>query len=300
MHLHDLVLFHPPYTAENLPKVTELVSEDVRQRYYDFIWEPCNRHTFARPDIESRIERDPFPIPHATARDHYFAGRDVEYWISGLTDALMATEWVAAHKKDHPIERYLDFGCSSGRVVRHFLCQNFARSCHGTDLNTGTIQWAQQHIPAGIFLNNTIIPHLPFPDAYFDLITAYSVFTHIDLLEEAWLLELRRVLRPGGTIALSNHSEAVWSSINPDHFMFEALKNSQPTENIEITPEIFSSGMPFPRFGFVSIEGVANEINMFRSRNHIREAWGRIFTIEAIIERGHLFHDLIFLSHPEP
>ena len=66
MHLHDLVLFHPPYTAENLPKVTELVSEDVRQRYYDFIWEPCNRHTFARPEIDSRIERESFPIPHAT------------------------------------------------------------------------------------------------------------------------------------------------------------------------------------------------------------------------------------------
>lgn len=299
MHLNDLVLFHPPYTAANLPGIAELATDELRERYYDFIWEPSNRDTFAREDIDRRIQLDPLPIPHESARDRYFAGRDVEYWVSGLTDALMATEWVAVHKGDQPIERYLDFGCSSGRVVRHFLCQNLARVCHGTDLNTGTIQWAQRNIPSGIFLNNTIVPHLPFPDAYFDLITAYSVFTHIDLLEEAWLLELRRVLRPGGTIALSNHSEAVWASIDRDHFMYEDLKNSQPTENIEITPEVFSSGMPHPRFGFVRQDGVANEVSMFRSRNHIREAWGRIFAIEEIIGRGHLFHDLIFMSHPE-
>jgi hypothetical protein len=41
-------------------------------------------------------------------------------------------------------------------------------------------------------------PPLPFEDGYFDLIYSLSVFTHLTTTWEAWLHELRRVLKPQG------------------------------------------------------------------------------------------------------
>jgi ubiquinone/menaquinone biosynthesis C-methylase UbiE len=52
---------------------------------------------------------------------------------------------------------------------------------------------------------NTILPHLPFEDRYFDVVYAGSVFTHIDDLATTWFLELRRVLRAGGMLYVTIH-----------------------------------------------------------------------------------------------
>ena len=54
-------------------------------------------------------------------------------------------------------------------------------------------------------LVNTILPYLPFEDRYFDVIYAGSVFTHIDDFAQTWFLELRRVLRAGGTLYVTIH-----------------------------------------------------------------------------------------------
>ena len=43
-------------------------------------------------------------------------------------------------------------------------------------------------------------PPLDFPDDHFDLVTALSVFTHIADGWSDWLLEIRRVLKPGGLL----------------------------------------------------------------------------------------------------
>jgi len=44
------------------------------------------------------------------------------------------------------------------------------------------------------------VPGLPYPDGHFDLVYAMSVFTHIVEDWAGWLLELRRVLAPGGIL----------------------------------------------------------------------------------------------------
>jgi SAM-dependent methyltransferase len=68
----------------------------------------------------------------------------------------------------------------------------------GVDIKAETIDWCQQHLAPLNFAATTTYPHLPFEDSYFDLVYACSVFTHIADLPDAWFLELRRVLRPGG------------------------------------------------------------------------------------------------------
>ena len=110
-----------------------------------------------------------------------------------------------------PAPRLLDFGCASGRVLRHVACQQDRAEPWGCDIARNNVEWISTHLPRSIrVFQNTIFPHLPVEDRFFDVICAFSVFTHIDDFEDLWLLELRRVLRPGGIAFLTIHSERSW------------------------------------------------------------------------------------------
>jgi SAM-dependent methyltransferase len=61
--------------------------------------------------------------------------------------------------------------------------------------------------PCRYFCTTTTAPHLPFEDGYFDLIYAGSVFTHIADLADAWFLELKRIVRPGGRLYITVHDK---------------------------------------------------------------------------------------------
>ena len=69
--------------------------------------------------------------------------------------------------------------------------------------------WCQENLsPPFNFATVTTAPHLPFEDRYFDLIYCGSVFTHIDHdLADAWLLELKRIIRPGGRVYITVHDK---------------------------------------------------------------------------------------------
>lgn len=103
-------------------------------------------------------------------------------------------------------DRILDFGCGAGRMVRHL--KDLSETCEiwGTDISAEHIYWCKQHLsPPFHFATTTKVPHLPFEDGSFRLVYCGSVFTHIDDLADAWLLELRRILAPGGRLYLTIH-----------------------------------------------------------------------------------------------
>jgi SAM-dependent methyltransferase len=114
-------------------------------------------------------------------------------------------------------QRILDLGCGAGRMIR-FL-KSFADSCEiwGTDIRSDCIYWCKQHLsPPFHFATTTTIPHLPFEDKYFNLIYCGSVFTHIDDLSEAWLLEIRRVLSPHGRFYVTIHDNHTIKLLHED------------------------------------------------------------------------------------
>ena len=107
------------------------------------------------------------------------------------------------------IGRVLDFGCGWGRIYRLFLRNCRPGDLVGIDIDDGCIGVCSNAMPYGTFEPCDPMPPVGFDDASFDVVTAYSVFSH--LAEEplrAWLREFARVLRPDGVIFFTTLKEA--------------------------------------------------------------------------------------------
>lgn len=113
------------------------------------------------------------------------------------------------------MERILDFGCGCGRVLRH-LAETPGPALYGADVNGAAARWCARHLPLAGALENRLAPPLELPAEHFDLIYAFSVFTHLPpALAEAWIDELGRVLRRGGVLVLSTHGDAYRDQLLP-------------------------------------------------------------------------------------
>lgn len=102
----------------------------------------------------------------------------------------------------------LDWGCGCGRMLRHVRRATPAE-LHATDLNPAPIRWLRRRMPIARFARNGPMPPLAYPDARFDLVYAYSVFTHLSAeSQRRWLTEIARVLRPGGAFYFTANGES--------------------------------------------------------------------------------------------
>jgi len=105
-----------------------------------------------------------------------------------------------------PGARGLDFGCSSGRVVRGLAAAYPEVEWHGCDPVTKSIKWAQEHLAGMHFAVSQSNPPLPYAESFFDVVFAISIWSHFS--ESAalrWLDEMSRVIRPGGRLILTTH-----------------------------------------------------------------------------------------------
>jgi len=170
---------------------------------------------FSRKDFDNRqqLASDGFPIPprnlwHSGAEsfeDWMAAGR--EHYES-MRSILKSQGYQAADGS-----RVLDFGCSSGRTVRLWK-DDVGVEVWGCEIDRDRVKWCQTNLGERFrFVQTTTNPHLPFDDRFFDLIYAGSVFTHIRELDDFWLLELRRALRPGGYLFITLHDENTWKLV---------------------------------------------------------------------------------------
>lgn len=114
--------------------------------------------------------------------------------------ALLAS----AGRDIRPGQRILDFGCAAGPMLRRLKDFLETSELWGVDIDMESILWCQQHFPKQYrWAVTSTFPHLPFEDHYFDLIYCGSVYSHMADMTDAWLLEMARVLRPGGTLYLT-------------------------------------------------------------------------------------------------
>jgi ubiquinone/menaquinone biosynthesis C-methylase UbiE len=133
-----------------------------------------------------------------------------EYLQSGVEDVKnMDSNLLANNYTERTNQRVLDLGCGCARMLRN-VNQCFTDSeLWGLDIDSKLIYWCRENIGnTANYATTTLIPHLPFESNYFNLIYCGSVFTHIDDLAEAWLMEVRRVLKQGGIFYVTIHDES--------------------------------------------------------------------------------------------
>jgi glycosyltransferase involved in cell wall biosynthesis/ubiquinone/menaquinone biosynthesis C-methylase UbiE len=103
--------------------------------------------------------------------------------------------------------RILDFGCGFGRHLRFFLKDVPAKNLFGVDIDPAFIEISRETFPQVSFRRTAILPSVQFPDTYFDLIYAYSVFSHLNQqVGKAWVDEFSRLIKAGGVVIVTTHS----------------------------------------------------------------------------------------------
>lgn len=102
-------------------------------------------------------------------------------------------------RRQLPCEAFLDAGCGDGRYLAA-LADELPRRRAGVDLAERILETARRRVDADFRQGN--LEGLPFGDAEFDLVLCSQVIEHVLDADRA-VAELRRVLRPGGTLVIS-------------------------------------------------------------------------------------------------
>ncbi|UXA47618.1 class I SAM-dependent methyltransferase [Xanthomonas prunicola] len=104
--------------------------------------------------------------------------------------------------------RVLDFGVGWGRIIRFFLNDVGAPNLHGVDVDDAILEVARSTGVRGNLSQIGPNARLPYNDSYFDVVYAFSVFSHLSAASATfWLSELMRVLRPGGTLVMTTTTD---------------------------------------------------------------------------------------------
>jgi ubiquinone/menaquinone biosynthesis C-methylase UbiE len=101
--------------------------------------------------------------------------------------------------------RILDFGCGCGRTIKWMTESYPEASFYGCDIDREAVDWCREHLQ-GKFQVNAPSPPLDCETASFDAVYCFSVFTHLnEAMQDAWLAELRRVIKPNGILIITVH-----------------------------------------------------------------------------------------------
>jgi SAM-dependent methyltransferase len=171
------------------------------------------------------------------------------------------------------------------------------------DLVDELILWCQQHLsPPFKFATVTSFPHLPFADDYFDLVYGYSVFTHIADLSDAWLLELGRIVRPGGRLFLTVHDEHTIDLVTTPGTEIAAGEGSQG-----LARELRQVEAQYPnlRANFAKIAihrapgpGGPGQAQIYYHADYLRNHWGNYFDVLSVTREVFGFQTAVLLGKP--
>jgi len=162
-----------------------------------------------KTDLDDARAADGLPVPAPFLRSLVAGQDDLEcFFLSGRCCSWSLHEILARQGMTlNQFARVLDFGCGCGRVLRQ-LKDFTGVEFHGADVNRLAVAWCNNHLPFVRAKVNALEPPLGYPDGSFNLIFAFSVFTHLsEPLQASWMKELHRVLVPGGHLVVTVHGE---------------------------------------------------------------------------------------------
>lgn len=102
----------------------------------------------------------------------------------------------------------LDFGSGWGRILRTFMARTELKNLYGLEPNPLFVQVARALNPYVAFVGGGYEPPTVFGDRKFDVVVAWSVFTHLPTpLARQWLEEFARIVKPGGLVFVTAWGE---------------------------------------------------------------------------------------------
>jgi SAM-dependent methyltransferase len=219
------------------------------------------------------VAGEPLPLPPIPERMGYSAD-DKEYLDWGRDDKSLVEAQMIKHLDTKPGKNILDFGCSSGRVLRHFYDDARGKyQLFGVDIQARPIQWMRENFPKEFCVyTGCTQPHLPFPDNSFDVIYGFSVFTHIKFQWDAWLLELRRIMKPGALMIQTIHTENAWRFYY-QHRHLDWVRDNHSAKMLE------TEEMPYNYFYY----GDSSVSQVFWKRDVARAFWSRYLDILDVL-----------------
>jgi SAM-dependent methyltransferase len=205
------------------------------------------------PDLAARVGAADPEDPHAGYEE---LGRRLRDHV----DEVLPPDW------SYDGKRILDFGCGAGRVLRHFVAEAAVAEVYGCDIDGPSIEWLRRNLsPPFHVLQSNESPPLDLPANSFDLVYAFSVFTHIADEWSGWLLELHRLMRDDALLLAT--------FLGPG--MSETIAQ-EPWVEDRIGMNVLRHGQSWDRGGPM----------VLLSPWWIHEHWGRAFEIVELRETG--------------
>ena len=249
-------------------------------------WENMN------PPYTEALSRDVYPLPATSDRESYHGPHHFSYWASGLRDMRNLLQCARKHRLE--VNTYLDVGCASGRVLRHFAINSNVKRTIGCDINRRHVEWILSYLPRKIeVFQNTSIPTLPLEDNCVDFLSAFSVFTHIESFDIAWMMELKRILRPGGLAWITFLSEQLWNTMEETSPLHKSWRDHPEfMEQRRLQSKDFDT-MVFRRRLDRSYSSI-----VFYDTDYLCDRWGRLLDVLEIRRRVPTYQDVLVLQKP--
>jgi len=237
---------------------------------------------------EQALELDTVPLPATKDREGYFGPHHFGYWASGSQDAKILLD--IAHELGIETKSHLDLGCASGRVIRHIRSINPNIDVFGCDINRLHAEWCNLYLPAPIrVFHSSSIPNLPLASNSLDVVSAYSVFTHIEAFETAWLMELSRVLRPGGLAYITVHTDHTLYNLRKGWPLWKSVMGRSNITNLLDESRNFKGNRLILRW----LENASYSSNIFYKTRYLWNVWSRFLDIVEIRRRFPRFQDVV-------
>ena len=138
---------------------------------------------------------------------------------------------------------------------------------------------------------NTSIPTLPIEDSSIDLISALSVFTHIENFDLAWIMEVKRILRPGGIAWVTFHSEKLWVEMKPSLPIYKSC-----SRHPEFAKRRRNVHEQFDRLVFRWRGDHSYTSIVFYDTDFLCSRWGRVLDVLDVRRRVPTYQDVVILK----
>lgn len=168
-------------------------------------------------------------------------------------------------------ESVADWGCGAARLSQHFL--RFWPNTVGVEVDATNIAWCREAIPGMRVVQIPWTPSGPVASAHFDLLFAFSVFSHIHHLKlPAWIEEIHRVLRPGGVAVITTLGLVSTASRHARAEFYEELEakgfvewaNKKQLDDVRPTEDDY--------------------LNIAMTKEYARGVFGRSFDVLGVVE----------------